>query len=144
MAKEKLILHSHEEEVLLYGIISDAKEYKLAWQLNNVLKICFQKQEEVLIEFKAGKSMTISYFLFQTEFYLAKLIKNKALDVKGIKTPFLMPELKNYDYLLMVEGEELDLFLDLYPEENMKSASFIQYIVSINIDNLKSLDNLIF
>lgn len=144
MAKEKLILDSYEEEYLLYGIISDVKEYKLAWQLNKCLNMSFQKQDDATLEFKGGKSMSLSYFLFQHEFYSVKLIKNKVMDLKGIKNPFLMPELKNYDYLLMVEGEEQDLFLDLNPTEAMKSASFVQYTVSINIDNLKSLDNLIF
>ena len=144
MAKEKLILDSYDEEYLIYGIISDVKEYKLAWQLNSCLNVDFKKQEDAELIFKGNKKMKVSYFLFQQEFYSVKLIKNKAVEVEGIKNPFVLPEVKNYDYLIMVEGEEQDLFLDLEPVKKMKGASFIQYTISINIVNLKSLDNLIF
>ena len=144
MAKEKLILDSHGEEYLLYGVISDVKEYKIAWQLNYCLGLSFEKQEDAELYFKGRKKMKVSFFLFEHEFYSLKLIKNRAVETEGIKNPYVLPELKNYDFLLLVEGEEQSLFLDLEPEKKMKEATFIQYSISINIDNLKSLDNLIF
>ena len=144
MFKEKLVLDYSEEEFLLYGIISDVKEYKLAWQLNKLMGVNFIMQEELELDFKRDKKLFISFYLSKHEFYKVKLIKNKAEDSEGIKSAFILPEHKNFDYLLLVEGEDFNSFEEEKKLEKAKEASFVQYISEINIENLKSLDNLMF
>lgn len=144
MSKEKLILDYFEDDFLLYGIISDVKEYKLAWQLNQSLQLNFVLQEEAQIVFKGNKNMAVSYYLASKDHLKVKLIKNRAVASKGLKLPFVLPELKNYDYLLMIEGEDYESFEEISPIEQFKKGSFVQYSNTIDIDSLKSVDNLIF
>ena len=144
MAKEKLILDYGEETYSLIGIISDVKEYKLAWQLNNAFQVNFSLQNEVKLSLKGDRSFSFLYYLSEHSCYNLKLIKNKVVEAKGMKQQFVLPEVKNYDYLLMVDGENYEVFLDQDPFDHIRNASFVQYSNSINIENLKSQDNLIF
>lgn len=144
MSKEKLVLDYFEDDFLLYGIISDVKEFKLAWQLNQCFQLDFVLQEDAELVFKGNKKMFISYYIADEEHFRVKLIKNRAVESEGVQSPFVLPELKNYDYLLMVEGEDYDAFEQLSPSDQFNKGSFVQYSNTIDIDSLKSVDNLIF
>ncbi len=146
MAKEKLNISPCLEDFILYGIVSDVKEYKLAWQLNKFLEIKFILQEELTLLLKSPKSLTILYYLFTEEYYSIKLIKNLAVENVDIKSPFLLPELKNFDYLLMFEGEGYDEDNISDKVTTLKNAEFVQYISKIELDERKipSLHNLMF
>ena len=50
MKKNKLE-SEFEVDFLLLGLVCNKKEYKLAWYLNELLKINMVKQEDVRIEF---------------------------------------------------------------------------------------------
>ena len=144
MSKEKLIVEFSDEDFLLYGIISDVREFKLAWQINKLLDINLFMQDEAVVEFKNNKHLTVIYYLAEQEFYSIRLIKNLAIESLGFKSPYLMPEIKNFDYLLIIEGEDVNGFDESDFLGRLKQASFVQYTSSIVIDKLKSLDNLIF
>lgn len=146
MAKEKLNISPCLEDFILYGIVSDVKEYKLAWQLNKFLEIKFILQEELTLLLKSPKSLTILFYLFSEEYYSIKLIKNLAVENVDIKSPFLLPELKNFDYLLMFEGEGYDEDNISDKVTTLKNAEFVQYISKIELDERKipSLHNLMF
>jgi hypothetical protein len=144
MAKEKLHIDATLEGFTLYGIVSDAKEYRLAWQINKFLEINLILQEDIVLEFKSPKTLTCLYYLYEEEYWLVKLIKNLAVENVDIKSPFLLPELKNFDYLLMFDGEDLDEEDISARVGTLKQASFVQYINKIDLDKLKSVDNLMF
>jgi hypothetical protein len=144
MSKEKLIVEFSDEGFILFGIISDVKEFKLAWQINKLFGINLFMQDEAVVKFKNNKHLTVVYYLAEQEFYSIRLIKNLAVESLGLKSPYLMPEIKNFDYLLIVEGEDVNGFDEINFLEALKKASFVQYTSSIDIDKLKSLDNLIF
>lgn len=144
MSKEKLVIGFSDEDFLLYGIISKVKEFKLAWQINKSLNISLFMQDEAVIEFKNNKSLMVCYYLAEMEFYSIKLIKNLTVENVGIKSPYLLPEIKNFDYLLMIEGEDVHCFDENEFFETLTNASFVQYTSSIDIEKLKSLDNLMF
>ena len=101
-------------------------------------------QDEAVVEFKNNKHLTVIYYLAEQEFYSIRLIKNLAIESLGFKSPYLMPEIKNFDYLLIIEGEDVNGFDESDFLGRLKQASFVQYTSSIVIDKLKSLDNLIF
>lgn len=144
MSKEKLIIDYSDEEFLLYGIISDVREFKLAWQINKILGVSLSMQDDALIEFKNNKHLKVVYYTAEKEFYSLRLIKNLAIENNGFKSPYLMPEIKNFDYLLIIEGEDVSGFDENVFLESIKTASFVQYTSSIDIYKLKSLDNLMF
>lgn len=144
MSKEKLFVDADLEGVILFGIVSNVKEYRLAWQINEFLNIDLELQEEKVLGFKGDKSLTILFYQSVEEYHKVKLIKNLAVENVDIKSPYLLPEIKNFDYLLMFEGEGLEESEVLLEIEVLKSASFIQYINNVELDKLKSVDNLMF
>lgn len=144
MSKEKLFIDHSNEEFILFGIVSDVKEFKLAWQLNKFLDIDLILQEEEFIQFKRDKSLTVVYYESKDERYTVRLIKNMSVENNGLKNPYLLPEMKNYDYLFFVEGEDIDDFDDLEWLEEIKNATFVHYVSRIELDKLKSVDNLMF
>jgi hypothetical protein len=69
------------------------------------------------------------------------MLKNKAVDDEQLK--YLNPELKEVDYFFIIDTED-----DTFPIENLyhclNDLNSVQYLLSIDINNLKSKDNLIF
>lgn len=125
----------------LLGIVSPAREYKLAWSLNQSLGLKLAKSQDLVINFVNDRSIIISNFIFTTSHCTFRLLKNYAL--AGSAADFLLPELKNLDYFLLIKNEsdtfELDSFVKRLPE-----IDAVQSFTAINVDNLDNKENLIF
>lgn len=134
---------SYNYEFHLIAIVSSLKEYKLAWHLNNQFDIDLEKKEDVFLEFNKGGKIFISNYLFETNTGTIQLLKNKPLDFSNIANPYLLSELKNYDYLLKLEGEIHEMGVEDF-HSGLKVVNNVQFISTINVENLKYKDNLIF
>lgn len=125
----------------LIGLVSSAKEYKLAWSLNQILGLKLVKSEDLAINFIEGRSIIISNFTFTTSHCTFRLLKNRALSDNS--NAFLLPELKNIDYFLLIKNEsdtfELNAYVDRLPQ-----IDIVQSFTSINVENLENKENLIF
>ena len=139
MRKTKLVV-DHELEAKVIGIVTTLKDYKLAWNINQVFKIDLVMQPMLLIEFIKGTDLSIVNYLYETEFQQFRLIKNRSSDTN---TGFLIPELVNFDFFIMLSGEE-----GIMPEEpvidKLHSIEGIDYFQLIDVEKLKSKDNFIF
>ena len=152
----KLIVeHDYDFEVL--GLISSAKEYKLVWSINKILSINMIKQKDISFDFLTRGEIKFSNYLFETEYSSFMLLKNKScsnfpvLPLLGgdreieVKNPWLLPEVKQYDYIIRLKGifqEYLgsgDTILNA-----IRTLSIVQYISKLNVESLKSKENLIF
>ena len=142
MKTSKLIVE-HDYDFELYAIISSVKAYKLAWVLNQSLNVDFAKEDDALFEFLKEKSKL--YFInykFETEYSYFRFIKNKSCEYYNTSKPYLIPELKEYDYLLLFSiNSELDKTILI---DKLKNISNIEYLNLIEINTLKSKENLIF
>ena len=127
----------------LLGLITTLKEYKLAWLLNNHLDIQLDKTKDIKIDFLKSKNLVISNYIFETEHSCFRLLKNKSVDRFEDNLAFLIPELKRFDYLAIVQGFE-DTFSNQELKECLSSIKQIQYVQSFNVEELKSKENLIF
>jgi hypothetical protein len=127
----------------LYGISSFAKEYKLAWYINSALGIEMVKQNDIEIEFVNGRILAVSNFLFETENSAFKLLRNKSLSESGGKVEFLLPELKKFDYLMIIKGFE-DTFTAEHLRKLLTPLKPIQFMQRFDPLILKSKENLIF
>lgn len=141
MKVTKLIV-DYDYSFLLAAIISPVKEFRLAWHINHCLEIDLCKGRDLEYNFVKQGRILISNFLFESEYTTFRLLKNKACESNNTQKPYLIPELKEYDFFLQVAGEidtidTNDFFLKL------KSTEVIQYVESINIEKLKSKDNFI-
>src|SRR5690606_17655329 len=103
---------------------STAKEYKLAWAVNYLLKFRLIKNADLTIDFKDGKSLVISNYIYKTENSTLRLFKNKSVDNGFLAQGHLLPELKNFDYIIYIQGFE-DSFL---PEELLRQLRGLEEI----------------
>ncbi len=127
----------------LFAIISSAKEYKIAWWFNKVLCIDLQKDEDISIDFLKGKSLSVSNYSFKTTHSSIHLIRNKCSEYVNFAKPFLLPELQQYDYLLMVK-DPADLYELKEWTQKVSAVPIVQLIQQIDINSLQSKENLIF
>ncbi len=127
----------------LVGISTSMKEYKLAWFINNYSPCNFHKAEDIQIDFNDLKNITISNFLFETEHTILHLLKNRLVFNNVFCDQYLIPELKNIDFFLKIDGEK-DLFDTGEFVNALRQVDQIQYIATIDPLNLKQKENLIF
>ncbi len=124
-------------------MISPVKDYKLIWSINNQLKVKLVKNNDLILEYLDQQKLVISNFLFEIENSSLRILKNKAEDGDELKKSYLLPELKNFDYFLMLEGSG-DTFNISEIEGKLKNLEIIQYLTKIDVSKLKSKENLVF
>lgn len=126
----------------LFGLVCNKKEYKLAWHLNQALGISLIKQEDIKIEYADNTSILISNYLFETDYLFFELLQNRLLGSGNLKNQLLMPELKQFDYLLKFRDQT-----DEITSENVsaiiKDIPIIEYAMRLKFDVLKSKENLL-
>ena len=142
MAKNKLIIE-YNYDFDLYGIISTIRDYKLAWLINQKLGLHLVKEEDIKISFLNNEELVISNYLYESEYAQFRLLKNRSEERESETLRYLVPELKRFDYLIMKKGaigevKDADWF------NQIQQIKEIQYIIALDIDKLKSRENLIF
>ena len=141
MKKNKLIANVDFDFTLL-AISSLLKEYKLAWILNQCLSIHLVKQPDEIFHFVGNEQLCISYYRYQTIHSSIRLIFNRSREDTRNRQ-FLLPELKQFDYLMTVDGFD-DSFQIEEVREKIKQIKGVQMVNLVEVDQLKSRDNLIF
>lgn len=135
----KILLNIEEEyEFSLIGISCHAKDYRLSWEINNLLKIDLIRTEDLDINLKTSIGTFSFYEFIDEDNYIEYfLISNRSS--KG----FLIPEHKTTDFLLMIKSpshEQLATELS----EKISSLNVVLTSFRIDIDKLKSKQNLLF
>lgn len=127
----------------LFGLVCNKKEYKLAWYLNQALGITLVKQDDIKIEYADNTSILISNYAYETNFVSIELLQNKLISSGNTKNKLLMPELKQFDFLLKFKDQT-----DEMTSENVnaiiKGISIIEYTMRLKFDSLKSKENLLY
>ncbi|MCU0429276.1 MAG: IPExxxVDY family protein [Cytophagaceae bacterium] len=142
MKTTKLVIE-YDFDFTLVGIIAPIKAYKFAWMLNKVLKTTLSKADDLVIDFlKEGKIINTLY-IYETEYSVFRLIKNKSCEYANVEKPFLVPELKDYDYFVHITDES-GIFDGSEIINRIKNLPGVQFVNSIQTELLKSRDNLIF
>ena len=141
--KKRKLEAEFEYDFSLFGIISTLKEYKLAWLLNNILDVQLDKANDIEIEFLKSQNLIISNYLVETENSSLRLLKNKSMDQLGDNPAYLLPELKRFDYFMIIQGFE-DTFSNQVLKQKISSIPGIQYVQVFSLESLKSRENLIF
>jgi len=108
LAKKKIhkLTFSYENDFHLIGIASHENDYRLSWAINASLRIDLTKEKDFTIHHPKNK-IEANYSMYGysdlNNYNTYHLISNKS--EKG----FLLPELKNIDFILRVTGfSELD------------------------------------
>jgi len=142
MKKNKLE-SQYEVDFELIGLVCNKKEYKLAWYLNEGLKMQLVKQDDIRIEFSDRTSILISNFKYEKDHFCFELLQNKLLATASQKTKFLIPELNQFDYLIKFK-DDTDEVTSENVSVRIKEIPIIEYAVRLNFDTLKSKENLLY
>ncbi|GAB3535330.1 hypothetical protein GCM10027443_24190 [Pontibacter brevis] len=134
---------AYEYDFDLYGLVSTVKEYKLAWALNKLLGFRLVKQKDLCYDLVDQERIIISNYEYLTDYSIIRLLKNRAVGAAPAKKPYLLPEIKEYDYVLQINGP----LQQLYPQEFIQKLlriPLVQYVKQFDPLTLKLKDNLIF
>ena len=140
MKKAKLQIEPTFDFELL-GIVSPIREYRMAWLVNQELDLNLVKADDLELEFLNAEKLEIAQYFLSLPHGFIQLLKNKAINSTQ-QLAYLLPELKNLDYFLLIqdETEELDLVSFM---KKLAQNPLVQSIVRIDITKLKSKENLL-
>ena len=138
--KNKLeIEYSYNFELL--GVRTSLKGYKLAWELNKILKINLVKQEDLVVHFKRGQTSAYDHYSFRTTLNDFHLFKNRPLEAENA-VPELVPEFPHFDFIIMTQSEENLSGNRL--QEYLRAIPSVELVTLIPLTSLKSKDSFIF
>jgi len=140
MKKSKLVIE-YDFDFELLGILSSARGYKLAWEINQALHIQLIKQPDLMVGFKNNEEKPFSFYSHETQLNRLKLFKNRPSEQENGKY-FLIPEFPHYDFIILAAMEEQHSQLHLI--QRIRSITAIQLAASIPLEGLKSKSNFIF
>lgn len=140
MKKAKLQIEPTFDFELL-GIVSPIREYRMAWLVNQELELNLVKADDLELEFLNAEKLEIAQYFLSLPHGFIQLLKNKALN-SSQQLAYLIPELKNLDYFLLVQDETEQLDLSNFMEKLSRNP-LVQSIVRIDISKLKSKENLL-
>jgi len=138
--KKKRLEIEYTYDFDLLGIISSAKGYKLAWDINNLLSVRLVKQQDLIVQFKNNNEASFSYFSFENEVNKLRLFRNKPNEGEGRSV--LLPEFPHLDYIMLIQGEDFGGNNRL--QELLRNIPSIELVTFIPLAALKSKDNFIF
>jgi hypothetical protein len=140
MKKSKLVIE-YDFDFELLGILSSARGYKLAWEINHALGIQLVKQPDLVVGFKNNIEKNFSFYAHETQLNRLKLFKNKPSEQESGKY-FLIPEFPHFDFIILAAMEEQYAPQTLI--QRIRSIDVIQMVASIPLEGLKSKSNFIF
>lgn len=135
---KKLLRIEYDYGFILMGIVSGVKDYRLCWHLNQETFLNLEKIDDLRIgpgheeSFHSRYKFSIEHT--ETDFYL---LANKGSQL------FLVPEMKQVDYFLIV----YNLMNHMEPEKlvgEIGKMPVVQAAFNINPAELRSKENLLF
>jgi len=127
-------------DFLLFGLSSHENDYRLAWKINQDFSLNFERGENHrIISKKTGQEQEFALYSYDDEdtFYMYYLLANKS------EQTVLLEELKNIDYLIMIQGEFTEAFSNGF-QNRLKKVESVQGVFKIDPATLKNRENLVF
>ncbi|MFN0050490.1 MAG: IPExxxVDY family protein [Cytophagales bacterium] len=140
MKAQKLIF-DYDYDFVLVGLVSSVKEFKLAWYINQFLGIDLAKCKELEYDFLKDCKISISNFIFETEYSSFRLLKNRSVAFINTTKPYLLPELKNYDYFALLNGSFADYYIDNIKKLN--EIPIVELVRLLEVQKIKDKENLL-
>lgn len=130
----------YEFDFHLLGVSCHEKDYRICWAINHALGINLSKEEkdiEVIIRKSNRFSLHSMYTFFDEDNEVEyRLISNRST------MGYLIPEAMQADYLLMI-SDNCQWTVDELKKE-INGIGFVLTTYQINVESLKSKENLIF
>jgi hypothetical protein len=137
--KQKLLIEN-DYNFFLFGISCPEKPCRLCYAMNRQLKASFSKIKDIEVQVQNQNSpLSFSVFAFRDE----EMFTDYRIIVNRNQNKFLVPEFKQADYLLMVQGE-----MPYYERKNIlkkiKEVPFVQTAFEIDVLKIKSKESFVF
>jgi ribosomal protein S11 len=123
---------SHDEEVVMVGLVSSEPDYKLSLILNKKFRISLKNISPITISDADGNELIFSRFSDAngTPDVIFNLISNRS------GKNFLLKKLKNIDYIFQVPGPDRENNIDLLIS-TLKEIDSITAVFHINTNTIK-------
>lgn len=135
MKKTRLVI-DYDYDFALLGITSSAKFYKLAWSVNQALRINLIRNSDYQLALK-DETRLFGWYIYEQDEPVIWLFKNRSLENDK---HYLAPEISHFDYLLKFPKESQS-FAKKVILKDLKEIKCIEYIGAIDIDSMKSKAN---
>lgn len=127
-----------ENDFSLIGIASHENDYRLSWAINKYLNLDLVKVNDLSVSHPKHK-ISVNYSMYSCEdtnnYFLYNLISNKS------EGGFLLPEMKNIDFVLRISGSpDMDFIQEILTK--LKKIDII--ITAFLIDGLTGKLNKVF
>ncbi|HEY8513228.1 MAG TPA: IPExxxVDY family protein [Cyclobacteriaceae bacterium] len=136
MKKRKLVIE-YDFDFDVYGIISSAKGYRLAWELNQYLGVHLVKEPDITVGFRKNVHIGFAHYSFETHASTLKLLRNKTADGGG--RYYLAPEFPHFDFIVLSRFHDGDNIL-----EQLRQVPSVELAAAVAKDELKSKSNFVF
>lgn len=140
----------------LIAINTTIEDYLLAFNINQMLKLTLSRHKNDIISTNNAREVRFSRYGFEDEnqdLYWSLVQNQKWIDTaennfslfeQVQQKVYLLPEFKNVDYFLKIEGSEFDNNEIQYILFRIKKINNVSAVFTVDTDNLKSKNNLIF
>ena len=125
------------------GIVAPMRAYKMVWYINQTLRIDFAKNKECTVHPFGREPIDISYYTYEAPYGNYRFIENRAVKSPKGESHYLIPELKEFDFLLYVQGEMHKDYFDRL-KGGLEQLSIVHYFKIFDVDRIKAKENLIF
>jgi hypothetical protein len=133
----KLSLETGQSLVLL-GISSHENDYRLSWSINEQMGFHFVKtSNHIAFNIRLKVNQEFSMYAFSQEGITYRLVSNRC------DNGFLLEELKNIDFLLLIEENDIPFPVNDFIT-SIKSIPFIAAIFKIDLNTLKNKNRLLY
>ena len=140
--KKKKLVTSISYDFYLLGIVCRAKEYKLAWHLNQSGFFDLEKRVDIVIKFKDKSSLVICNYVCESDFHLHALLRNKLVKGNG-RNQMLLPDLPQFDFFLKLHSRVIDFQFDDVISAIRKIPE-IEYLLKLDVNKIKQKENLLY
>ena len=137
MAKKQFIDVAFDFQI--WGINSNMEDYRLCLHLNQYLKWNLKRVHDIEFyspQIKGFKHFNAYKYKNEADFYTLELIQNKNAG------NILIPELKNFDFLFLLNGEE-EYFEEKEFTDLLAKIPGVQSAIQMDVNTLKSKHNLL-
>lgn len=124
----------------LIGISSHENDYRLSWAINSQLNINFNRIDNFSVkDEKTQLRKEFSQYEYNDEEALIKLLLLSNRSENG----YLLPELKNMDFFIVLLGETDKNYIQNFVKE-LQKVNIVSIATQIEISSLKSIKKMIF
>ncbi len=129
------------EDTWLAGIVSQARDYQVCWQINKQLGFDLRVNNSLEINLTKNRR---SYFF--TVFEYQELTKSAAhyFYNNHCKAEFLLPELKHVDYIWLIKGNYYQAPDVRSLTEQCRKVEAVQLVTLLEMKDIRNKINLIF